>query len=939
MSLPPQTDKTVKHRPAPMKDTVHQPEVYYGLGPSAVDPGLSNMSAGTSGLYNTEKVPQNLGQYHQQPNQVKWMHQDMSMQGTDWAHETQGPGWGQNFAPYMGGVNVRGFHKGIHEGLSMSAENQMQDVFRDNTQWDQIHQLQSYQPPQQQQTQMQAPMLQSFQTFRQSKPQEPQFNPGYYTGFAQKQAPMQSLGYAEQPKQQQPLLMHQIQQQQQIHHQQQLQMQPHHQQQRQMQTQYHQQHMQPTVPMSHQTMQQDMLVTPKVNFVSYEHQSKVEESVKLEQQNVPLKEMVLDKAAQAEGALNTVPAAQPRRSRRHSREGQSPSTEQPQNGVAAMGQRAGDVQGGTGGVIHSTQRRRRASKEINLETLAQQAAKRESLPAKVKEEAPSGRQSSMAPLVMPVSVPVPRAQQQGPPEGRHRTSDRCGGQSLPKPSVIVARRRSLRNSVNERTAQDGDNDSGTDDEGRSRPKRRPRPEPLIIPPPRPSSFIPPSLYSSITPYQSHLRSPVNPVEHPVMLPPYTPPPILSPVRAGSGLYFSTFLSNMATAGTQVPPSVTTKPVTVSLLRLPSSEITPPLTVVTDATPVSLEPRINIGQQYQAEIPDLQSRSSSQLDQHPADLLWLPLEIQHGGQDTMRDLMNLACSSVLNGGGTNQELVLHCLFQSRGDVLGTLEHLMLQDALFPKDHALSDYHYSGSDSWTPEEKRYFNKGISAYRKDFIMVQKLVQTKSVAQCVEFYYTYKKQVKVGRSGTLTFGPADSALQSQEEVIDNKSSQQPTVAPMNEGEFNHQPPEEREESRHQARVAQSLQAHDYAAVTVSSQPSHQTSPPSFTQRPRSEPQAKKGKALPKAPADPDQVFPCKKCGRVFNKVKSRSAHMKSHAEQEKKAAALRMKQQEEQARMRTLPRPGPRRPEDQGPGLYQEQDSGAETSEADDVEDEDWH
>lgn len=32
--------------------------------------------------------------------------------------------------------------------------------------------------------------------------------------------------------------------------------------------------------------------------------------------------------------------------------------------------------------------------------------------------------------------------------------------------------------------------------------------------------------------------------------------------------------------------------------------------------------------------------------------------------------------------------------------------------------------AGSDCWTAEEKRYFNKGISAYRKDFFMVQKLV-----------------------------------------------------------------------------------------------------------------------------------------------------------------------------------------------------------------------
>ncbi|KAJ0026508.1 hypothetical protein NQD34_017508 [Periophthalmus magnuspinnatus] len=726
-------------------------------------------------------------------------------------------------------------------------------------------------------------------------------------------------------------------------------------------------HVQPSQQINQQNIQLNMQqVESKQQFVRYQGQQepKKEESAEQPWVDTSVKEAAIDKANLATGV-------QPRRSRRLSREGQSlPTAEMPQNGVGTLRQRAAaEGQAGTGGVIQSPRRRRR-SKEINLETLAQQAAKRESLPAKVKvragsmlvqfykfsllslplQDVPVGRQSSMAPLVMPVSVPVPRPQET---EGsssldRHRTSDRCGGQSLYKASVIVARRRSLRNSVAESPMQTK--------RGKPKPKRRPRPEPLIIPPPRPSSFITPSVYSSITPYQSNLRSPVRPLDPPLVLPPYTPPPILSPLRGGSGLYFSTFLSNMA-AGTQaLPPQATPKSATVSLLRLTSSEESP-LTIVTDATPVSLEPRINIGQQYQAEIPDLQSPGRCEQDLHKADLLWCPLEDPTaGGQDLVRDLMNMACSSVLRGGGTNQELALHCLFQSGGDVLETVGRLMLQDVLFPKDHPLCNYHYSGSDSWTPEEKRYFNKGISAYRKDFIMVQKLVQTKSVAQCVEFYYTYKKQVKVGRSGNVTFGPLDSPLDQLDEMLENK------VWVLYDVELTHQlqlsseqntSSEQMQESRHQARVAQSLQAHDYAVSVVVPDPVNSTLPqPSVPPRPRAEPQAKKGKAPPKAPADPDQVFPCKKCGRVFGKVKSRSAHMKSHAEQEKKAAALRLRQQEEQNRARTLQpgsgseqgpgsRPGSRtdqgRPRTVGP--YQEQGSGTESSEADDVYDEDWH
>lgn len=44
---------------------------------------------------------------------------------------------------------------------------------------------------------------------------------------------------------------------------------------------------------------------------------------------------------------------------------------------------------------------------------------------------------------------------------------------------------------------------------------------------------------------------------------------------------------------------------------------------------------------------------------------------------------------------------------------------------------------------------------------------VQTKTVAQCVEFYYTYKKQVKIGRNGILTFGPPDSPEEKHTEAV----------------------------------------------------------------------------------------------------------------------------------------------------------------------------
>lgn len=55
----------------------------------------------------------------------------------------------------------------------------------------------------------------------------------------------------------------------------------------------------------------------------------------------------------------------------------------------------------------------------------------------------------------------------------------------------------------------------------------------------------------------------------------------------------------------------------------------------------------------------------------------------------------------------------------------------------------------------------------------MVELKVKSKTVAQCVEFYYTYKKQVKIGRNGTLIYGEAElPETRPTEEEVDYKVS-----------------------------------------------------------------------------------------------------------------------------------------------------------------------
>ncbi|XP_051005036.1 mitotic deacetylase-associated SANT domain protein [Acomys russatus] len=626
-----------------------------------------------------------------------------------------------------------------------------------------------------------------------------------------------------------------------------------------------------------------------------------------------------------------------------------------------------------GGVIQSTRRRRRASQEANLLTLAQKAVelaslqdangseeKRKSVLASTtkcgvefSEPALAAKrareESGMVPLIIPVSVPVRTVGPTEVAQGGSADEDDKALEQYPaehKPSVIVTRRRSTRVPGTDASPQAEDLNVKLEGEPSMRkPKQRPRPEPLIIPT-KAGTFIAPPVYANITPYQSHLRSPVRLADHPsersFELPPYTPPPILSPVREGSGLYFNAIIS---TSSIPAPPPITPKSAHRTLLHSNSSEVTPPvLSVMGEATPVSIEPRINVGTRFQAEIPAMRDRALAATDPHKADLVWQPWEHLESSWEKQRQVDNLltaACSSIFPGAGTNQELALHYLHESRGDILETLNKLLLKKPLRPHNHPLATYHYTGSDQWKMVERKLFNKGIAIYKKDFFLVQKLIQTKTVAQCVEFYYTYKKQVKIGRNGTLTFGDVDAGNEksAQEDVeVDIKTSQKfPRVLPPRREspseerlepkreakeprkEEEEEVPEaqekvEQEEGRERSRRAaavkatQTLQANEAANDVLILRSQEPNAPGSVgaqtSEKPREGP-GKSRRALPFTEKkkktetfiktqNQENTFPCKKCGRVFYKVKSRSAHMKSHAEQEKKAAALRLKEKE---------------------------------------------
>ncbi|EPY85000.1 hypothetical protein CB1_000412003 [Camelus ferus] len=236
-------------------------------------------------------------------------------------------------------------------------------------------------------------------------------------------------------------------------------------------------------------------------------------------------------------------------------------------------------------------------------------------------------------------------------------------------------------------------------------KKRPQPKALFVPPPSSTCGEP----GPGGCHQSCLRSPVFLVDRLLkglfQCSPYTPPPMLSPIREGSGLYFNTLCSTSAQAG----------PDRLISTMLDQVEGSFGICVVKDDTKISIEPDVRVTVLSGRSPPGHVLTSASPL---PPPLPGCLLE-------TVTELCNVACSSVMPGGGTNLELALHCLHEAQGNIQVALETLLLQGPQKLRTHPLADYRYTGSDIWTPVEKRLFKKAFCAHKKDFYLIHKTVR----------------------------------------------------------------------------------------------------------------------------------------------------------------------------------------------------------------------
>ncbi|KAM6188848.1 zinc finger protein 541 [Sarcoramphus papa] len=455
--------------------------------------------------------------------------------------------------------------------------------------------------------------------------------------------------------------------------------------------------------------------------------------------------------------------------------------------------------------------------DVNAQDLSLEAAGDGSCPSK---PAMPLEDVTVAPLVIPVSVPVTA------------TNSQAGNEVTEKESPDG---KDLKESLHQKKR-----------------KRQTRPKSLFIPPP-PAPEAQPGVGGC---YQSNLRSPVFLVDHLLrdlfQCSPYTPPPMLSPVREGSGLYFSTLCSSSASGDPNQLFS--------AVLGRMDGDFG--LCLMTDNTKISIEPHINVGSRFQAELPNLRDRSHLEKDEQPASLVWKPwgdIATNPETQDRVTELLNMACSSVMPGGGTNLELALHCLHEARGNVLEALEMLLFGGPQKSESHPLANYRYTGSDTWTPLEKELFKKAFCVHKKDFYLIQKKIQTKKVSQCVEYYYIWKKKIKFDRSRAQVIGKKVKRDKDEVEETEEKAVRRP-----------------KRRRRLLRKESMKIKRKSYKKMPRS------TGSPSCD---LNESPYRAGNA------DHQGVFPCGECERVFDKIKGRNAHMKRHRPQEQLEPLMKIK------------------------------------------------
>ncbi|PIO63527.1 Myb-like DNA-binding domain protein [Teladorsagia circumcincta] len=165
------------------------------------------------------------------------------------------------------------------------------------------------------------------------------------------------------------------------------------------------------------------------------------------------------------------------------------------------------------------------------------------------------------------------------------------------------------------------------------------------------------------------------------------------------------------------------------------------------------PHINIGREYQARVRKWNDRKihESELEaiEDRDEMVFSPDVLRDIEKDQILKTLCLveafellACSQAIPRPGKNKELALHLLMENKGNIEAAVADLLRSDTLdWEQYQVIYGSSYVDSAAWTPEEVNAFQDAIYKTEKDFHQVAQELPSKTVRECVEFYYTWKK------------------------------------------------------------------------------------------------------------------------------------------------------------------------------------------------------
>lgn len=189
--------------------------------------------------------------------------------------------------------------------------------------------------------------------------------------------------------------------------------------------------------------------------------------------------------------------------------------------------------------------------------------------------------------------------------------------------------------------------------------------------------------------------------------PYTPPPMLSPFRKGPGLYYQVFPQ---TASTPTP----------SFDEIPG-------------------PKINVGEDYQAVIPELKTVKDRQSPVEQDELLFSPYQLPFFDEYALEKYEQLSRTNPLLFSPRHSpslypiELVYMLLYEYQGDLQRTLAALLDGTVHDIKQcRPLHRYHFPQCDPWTNEEIQAFSKALETSEKNFQLISQAVRSPRPRRC---------------------------------------------------------------------------------------------------------------------------------------------------------------------------------------------------------------